>query len=210
MTPVQSATEPQLDMIRHMATPKISLRPAERRDAEAIAAIYAPVVRDTFFSFETEPPSAKIMAERIEGTQRRYPWLVATTTDEVIGYAYASEHRLREAYRWSVDVTAYVAEVARGNGVGRRLYGGLIPMLQAQGFRGAFAGIALPNSASVGLHRAVGFQPLGVYKDVGFKLGAWRDVEWWRLALASGDAPPPELLTFQQLRDTSDFRSFLT
>ena len=192
-----------------MRLPKINLRPAERHDSEQIAAIYAPIVRDTFISFETEPPSAEIMAGRIESTQRQHPWLVATAEDEVIGYAYASEHRQRAAYRWSVDVTAYVAEAARGRGVGRRLYGGLIPMLRAQGFRGAFAGIALPNDASVGLHEAVGFRALGIYKDVGFKLGAWRDVGWWRLGLSNDDTLPPEPTSFRQLREAPDFGAFL-
>jgi L-amino acid N-acyltransferase YncA len=196
-------------MDRDMRLPKIDLRPAERRDANAIAAIYAPIVRDTFISFETEPPSALTMAGRIEATQRRHPWLVATAGDEVMGYAYASEHRQRAAYRWSVDVTAYVAETARGKGVGRRLYSSLIPMLRAQGFRGAFAGIALPNDASVGLHEAVGFRALGVYKDVGFKLSAWRDVGWWRLELSNDGAPPSEPTTFSQLRETPDFATFL-
>src|SRR5258708_27318207 len=126
----------------------INLRPAERHDSEAIAAIYAPIVRDTFISFETEPPSASIMAERIEATQRRYPWLVATMDDAVTGYAYGSALRPRAAYQWSVQVTAYVAESSRGTGVGRRLYGSLLAMLRAQGFHGAFAGIALPNDAS--------------------------------------------------------------
>jgi phosphinothricin acetyltransferase len=192
-----------------MRLPKIDLRPAERRDAGAIAAIYAPIVRDTFISFETEPPSDLAMAERIEATQRRYPWLVATTDEEVLGYAYASEHRQRAAYRWSVDVTTYVAETARGKGVGRRLYGGLITMLRAQGFRGAFAGIALPNDASVGLHEAVGFKALGVYKDVGFKLSVWRDVGWWRLELSDDDSPPSEPVAFPQLRETPDFGDLL-
>src|SRR5882724_12120171 len=101
-----------------MRLPKINLRPAERHDSEQIAAIYALIVRDTFISFETEPPSAEIMAGRIESIQQQHPWLVATAEDEVLGYAYASEHRQRAAYRWSVDVTAYVAEAARGRGVG--------------------------------------------------------------------------------------------
>jgi L-amino acid N-acyltransferase YncA len=192
-----------------MRLPKINLRPAEQRDSEQIAAIYAPIVRDTFISFEIEPPSAEIMAGRIESIQRQHPWLVATAEDEVLGYAYASEHRQRAAYRWSVDVTAYVAEAARGRGVGRRLYGGLIPMLRAQGFRGAFAGIALPNDASVGLHEAVGFRALGIYKDVGFKLGAWRDVGWWRLGLSNDDTPPAEPTSFRQLREAPDFGAFL-
>ena len=193
------------DMIR----PKIDLRPAERGDADAMAAIYAPIVRDTFISFETEPPSSLAMAERIEATQRRHPWLVATAGDEVLGYAYASEHRQRAAYRWSVDVTAYVAETARGKGVGRRLYSSLIPILRTQGFRGAFAGIALPNDASVGLHEAVGFRALGVYKEVGFKLDAWRDVGWWRLELSNDAAQPSEPTHFSQLRETSAFGAFL-
>jgi phosphinothricin acetyltransferase len=179
-----------------MGLPSIHLRPAERHDSEEIAAIYAPIVRDTFVSFETEPPSAEIMAGRIESIQQQYPWLVATVEAKVLGYAYASEHRQRAAYRWSVDVTVYVAEAARGRGVGRRLYGGLIPMLRAQGFHGAFAGITLPNGASVGLHEAVGFRALGIYTDVGFKLGDWRDVGWWRLGLSIGRIPPAETVLF--------------
>lgn len=192
-----------------MTDSKISLRPAEPRDAEAIADIYAPVVRDTAISFETEPPSAAVMAERIENTLQQRPWLVATDGDEVLGYAYASEHRQRAAYRWSVDVTAYIAESARRRGVGRRLYGALIPMLRAQGFRSAFAGIALPNDASVGLHEAVGFEALGVYRDVGFKLGAWRDVGWWSLRLADDDAPPTQPTSFYELSKTSGFGDLL-
>jgi len=185
------------------------LRPAERRDAGAIAAIYAPIVRDTFISFETEPPTVEVMADRIETIQRRYPWLVATVEDEVIAYAYASDHRQRAAFRWSVEVTFYVAEIARGKGVGRRLYGSLVPMLRAQGFRSAFAGIASPNQASVNLHEAVGIQALGVYKEVGFKHGAWRDVGWWRLGLTSNDTPPTEPITFHHLREASGFGDFL-
>jgi L-amino acid N-acyltransferase YncA len=196
-------------MDQDIRLPRIDLRPAERRDADAVAAIYAPIVRDTFISFETEPPSALAMAERIEAIQRRYPWLVATAEDEVLGYAYASEHRQRAAYRWSVDVTVYVAEMARGKGVGRRLYGSLIPMLRAQGFRGAFAGIALPNDASIGVHEAVGFRALGVYKEVGFKLSAWRDVGWWRLELSNDSTRPSEPPTFSELRETSEFDTFL-
>jgi L-amino acid N-acyltransferase YncA len=192
-----------------MAAVKISIRPAERRDAAAIAAIYAPIVRDTAISFETEPPTPETMAERIKTTQLRHPWLVAANGDEVLGYVYAGEHRQRAAYRWSVDVTAYVVQAARGTGVGRRLYGGLLPILRAQGFRAAFAGIALPNDASVGLHEAVGFQPLGVYRDVGFKLGAWRDVGWWQLRLADDVAPPRDPTPFAQFRGSALLRDLL-
>ena len=188
---------------------KIQLRPAEPGDAEAVAAIYAPIVRDTWISFETEAPSPRAMAGRIEAVQQTYPWLVATSGGAVVGYAYASEHRQRAAYRWSVDVTAYVAEAARGRQVGRRLYGALVVLLRAQGFRAAFAGIALPNAASVGLHEAVGFVRLGIYKDVGFKHGEWRDVGWWRLGLRDDEAPPEEPTPFARLRGTPGFSRLL-
>ena len=187
----------------------LNLRCAEHRDAQAIAAIYAPIVRDTAISFETETPTARTMGERVAATQPTYPWLVATHDLDVLGFAYASAHRQRAAYRWSVDVTVYVAEGGRGRGVGRRLYGGLLPILRAQGFRSAFAGIALPNVASIGLHEAVGFTPLGVYREVGYKLGAWRDVGWWRLGLQDDDGPPGEPMTFAQLRATPKFSALL-
>ena len=206
---VPSTTEAQVDIIRDMSPPEISLRPAEQGDADSIAAIYAPIVRDTLISFETEPPSASVMAERIEATQQRYPWLVATMGDAVVGYAYGSALRPRAAYQWSVEVAAYVAESARRKGVGRQLYGSLLAMLRAQGFHGAFAGIALPNDASVRLHEAVSFRSLGVYREVGFKFGAWRDVGWWRLALAKSGAPPTEPVAFPQLREMPEFSGLL-
>jgi len=177
------------------------IRIAELDDAEAIAAIYAPIVRGTVISFETEPPSAAEMRERIERTLQTHPWLTAVRDGRAAGYAYASQHRTRGAYRWSVDVTIYVAEHARRNGVGAQLYTPLMAILRRQGFRAAFAGIALPNPGSVGLHEAMGFEPVGVYRDVGFKLGAWRDVGWWALTLSTGDDAPGEPIPFRDLPD---------
>jgi phosphinothricin acetyltransferase len=111
---------------------------------------------------------------------------------QILGYAYAGAHRARPAYRWSVDVSAYVAEGGRRQGIGRMLYERLLLLLQRQGYHAAFAGIALPNPASVGLHEAVGFVPLGVYRDVGFKLGAWHDVGWWQRRIGDRPADPAE------------------
>jgi len=127
---------------------------------------------------------------------------VAEQDGRVIGYAYAGKHRERAAYRWSVDVSAYVDAQARRSGVGRALYEKLIAILRQQGFHAAFAGIALPNDASVGLHQAVGFTPVGIYKDVGFKLGQWRDTGWWRLALSDDARAPTEPLAFAALSHT--------
>jgi L-amino acid N-acyltransferase YncA len=177
------------------------VRVAETADAPAFAAIYAPIVTDTVISFETEPPSPEEMAGRIARTLADYPWLAAVRDGQVAGYAYASQHRSRAAYRWSVDVTVYVAEPARRCGVGAVLYTALNDILRRQGFRSAFAGIALPNPGSIGLHEAMGFEPVGVYRDVGFKLGAWRDVGWWRLGLSAGDETPIEPVAFRDLAD---------
>ncbi|MEP6502297.1 MAG: arsinothricin resistance N-acetyltransferase ArsN1 family B [Betaproteobacteria bacterium] len=175
----------------------MTLRIATPQDAAAIAAIYAPIVRDTTISFELEPPTAAEMRERIASTLKLLPWFVSLDQRGAVdGYAYAGKHRERLAYQWSVDVTAYVRADARGQGVGRRLYTQLIADLAGRGYFQAFAGIALPNDASVGLHEAMGFEPVGVYRNVGFKHGAWRDVGWWQRQLqepAAQPAPPTGL-----------------
>ncbi|MGE0067423.1 MAG: arsinothricin resistance N-acetyltransferase ArsN1 family B [Solirubrobacterales bacterium] len=165
------------------------------RDGPACAAIYAPYVESSPISFEERPPDADAMAARIATTGKTHPWLVAERGGEVVGYAYACPHRQRTAYRWSVDVSVYVAPGAVGQGVGRDLYAELCERLRRQGFRMAFAGITLPNPASVALHESVGFVQVGTMREVGFKAGAWRDVGWWQLELsAPGAEPPPEPL----------------
>jgi L-amino acid N-acyltransferase YncA len=179
------------------------LRVATPDDAEAIAAIYAPFVRDTVISFETAVPDTAEMARRITSTLETHPWLVAEEAGRVIGYAYASQHRTREAYRFSCDVTVYLAEGARGRRLGTRLYTDLFRLLRAQGFRNAFAGIALPNPASVALHESLGFRHLGTYRDVGFKLGAWHDVGWWQLILSNEAHSPAEIIPFSELASSA-------
>jgi phosphinothricin acetyltransferase len=168
----------------------MKLRIASADDAASIAAIYAPIVRHTTISFELEPPTVEEMRGRITATLQRLPWLVSLDdAGQVDGYVYASKHRERPAYQWSVDTTAYVREDSRGHGVGKRLYGALFDELRRLGYFQAFAGIALPNEASVALHESVGFQPIGVYRNVGYKLGAWRDVGWWQKSLQPPSAP---------------------
>ena len=159
----------------------MNIRVATPADAEAITAIYAPVVENTSISFELTSPTVDEMRSRIVKTLPDLPWLVSEDAQGLVnGYVYASKHRERPAYQWSVDVTAYVREDARGAGVGKRLYQVLFQELAALGYFQAFAGIALPNDASVALHESVGFVPIGVYRNVGFKLGGWHDVGWWQ------------------------------
>lgn len=162
------------------------------RDAAACAAIYAPFVTDGVASFEEIAPDAAEFARRITSISARFPWLVAEEDRVVAGYAYACEHRERAAYRWAVEVTIYVAESRRRRGIGRALYAMLFELLARQGFRVALAGITLPNDASVALHESCGFALVGVYRAIGHKHGAWRDVGWWQLDLApdASDSPP--------------------
>ena len=171
-----------------------AIRVARSEDAGEIAAIYAPNVTESFISFEIKPPTAEEMRARIAKTLATHPWLVHEAGGRIEGYAYASRHRDRAAYQWAADVSCYVRAEARGRGIGRALYVELLRLLEAQGFANAYAGIALPNEASVRLHEAVGFTPVGIYRGVGYKQGAWRDVGWWarRLGAPAANPDPPK------------------
>jgi L-amino acid N-acyltransferase YncA len=152
-------------------------------DAAACAAIYAPFVTDGWVSFELDPPDANEMARRIAAYGKSHAWLVAEEDGQVLGYAYASPHRERAAYASSCDVAVYVGKGNARRGIGRALYSRLFPLLADKCFHAAFAGIALPNPASVGLHEAMGFTPVGIYREVGWKQDGWRDVGWWQRLL---------------------------
>ncbi|WP_420333672.1 arsinothricin resistance N-acetyltransferase ArsN1 family B [Roseibium sp.] len=177
----------------------MSIRTATPADGETLAEIYAPYVRDTFISFETECPTAEEMARRIATTLEAFPWLVYEEDGDILGYAYAGKHRQRAAYQWSCDVTIYLAPSAQRRGIGRRLYKALFDILVRQGFAAAYAGITLPNEASVGIHEAMGFRPVGIYRGVGFKNGRWCDVGWWHLALQEPATPPEDPIPFPDL-----------
>lgn len=174
-------------------------RLATPADAAALAAIYAPYVRDTVVTFETEVPDAGEFAQRIARIGAAYPWLLAELGGEAVGYAYASEYRTRRAYRWSVEVTVYLADAARRRGIGRGLYARLFGLLRAQGYVNAYGVVTLPNAASVGLHEAMGFAPIGVHRHTGYKHGAWHDVGWWQQVLREPPSPPDEPLPFARL-----------
>jgi phosphinothricin acetyltransferase len=181
----------------------VEYRLATAEDAPAIAAIYAPYVRETIVSFETDAPDAAEVALRIGRIGRQYPWLAAFSEGRVVGYAYACENRARPAYRWSVDAAVYLDPSAQRRGIGSALYRRLFALLRVQGYVNAFAGISLPNAASVALHEAMGFAPIGVHRNVGYKLGAWRDVGWWQLALCEPPREAREPVAIGDLDDAS-------
>lgn len=185
------------------------IRPAQASDGAAVAAVYAPYVRDTPVSFEVEAPTAAVMTERISSTLSTHPWLVAERHGVVVGFAYAGKHSQRAAYRWTVDVTVYVGDGERRTGVGRRLYQVLLATLRLQGFRSAFAEIVLPNPGSVRLHEAAGFRHIGTHNDIGHKLGRWHDIGYWRLGLSDGAKAPDEPIPFAAFRHTPAFGELL-
>jgi len=166
------------------------IRLAARTDAPRLLEIYAPFATDTAVTFEEVPPALAEFERRIEAVLETAPWLVYEDDGRILAYAYASKHRDRPAYRWSVETSVYVDPGCQRRGVGRALYEALFARLRRQGFYNAYAGITLPNPASVGFHESFGFAPLGVYRGVGHKLGAWRDVGWWHLALQEKSAAP--------------------
>lgn len=168
------------------------IRPATSADAAACAAVYAPYVRDTAISFELQPPDAAEVAHRIASYQQRHEWLVLEDDGEVTGYAYASPFAARAAYDWSCEVSVYLAPGLRRSGAGRALYGELFARLEDRGFRMLVAGITLPNEASLGLHAAMGFEVVGTFTDIGFKLDRWWDVVRLQRPLGPrGGAPEP-------------------
>lgn len=165
--------------------PSMAIRHADPgRDARRVAEIYRPYVEDTIISFEEVAPSAAEMESRMRNVLDWTPWLVAEDESGVIGYAYASRHRERAGYRWSVDISVYLDGAWHRRGVGRRLYGELLPILRRQRFVNAYAGIGLPNPGSVALHESIGMSLVGVYEKVGWKLGRWVDVAWYGMRLA--------------------------
>lgn len=166
------------------------IRLAHPEDAPALQAIYAPVVTLTPTSFELIPPTVEEMRARIEQKLLTHPWVVYEMQGVVVGSAYASPYRARAAYQWSVEISIYLHEQWRGQGIGRRLYTSLFALLSFQGFYSVYAGIALPNPASVALHECMGMHPVGVYHQVGYKLGTWHDVGWWQGALQSRTTEP--------------------
>lgn len=172
------------------------IRVATPADAAAIAAIYAPYVEETWISFEEVPPDADEMQSRLTAGLQTHPWLVSENAGMVEGYAHAGAHKTRAAYRWSVDSTVYVRRGHAGRGIGSQLYGRLLEILAAQAFQSCFGGIALPNEASVALHERMGFRYLGAFESVGYKLGEWRSVGWWRRDLRARDPSPVEPTPF--------------
>jgi len=187
----------------------VVIRLAGEADAAAVQAIYAPYVRDTAISFETEPPTVEEVGRRIRSVLEHAPWLVCERDGAVLGYAYAGRFHARAAYRWSVELTVYVDRAQQRNGLGLALYTALLDGLRLQGFRLAIGSITVPNPASVGLHERLGFRPAALLPAIGFKHGRWHDVGWWSLDLQTLADPPDEPRSLAALVETDAWRACL-
>src|SRR5262245_13470872 len=181
-----------------------TIRLATAGDAAGVAAIYGPYCESTSVSFETTAPTPDEMATRIAAVERECPWLVLDVDGRIAGYAYASRHRERAAYKWSVDTAVYIAAPFQGQGVGRALYTTLFGLLARQGYIRACAGVTLPNPASVRLHESMRFTLVGTYKRIGFKLGQWHDVAWYQADLQPDDLDPSPPVLLPSLMPTLD------
>ena len=176
-----------------------TIRPARLADARGILDLYEPYVLETNITFETMLPNLDEMEHRIQ-EYSKLGFLVCEQAGIIIGYAYASKHRERAAYQWCCEVSVYVHENHHGQQIASKLYSDLIAILRSCGYVNAYAVITLPNSKSVKFHESMGFQPVGIYKSIGFKLGQWCDVGWWGLKIyePSGNPEPPKTRSYQE------------
>lgn len=173
----------------------VIVRRAVAEDLPRILALANWAAAETTANFATEPESIEEWRESWARTQATHPWLVAVdraaARDTIVGFAKASPHRARGAYAWTAEVTVYIDPAFHRRGVGRALYGALLPTLRAQGFASLLAGIVAGHEASEQLHATFGFVRCATFHRVGYKLGAWLDVGWWELVLLQSDAAPP-------------------
>jgi phosphinothricin acetyltransferase len=168
----------------------LMIREAREADFEAVTAITNHYITTSSIHFAYEPLSPAEVAAQWAKAKGRYPWLVATQHDRLVGHARAGVWRDRAAYQWTTEIGLYVADDCHRRGIGRRLYSELIAEVTRRGFRSAIAGITMPNDPSVALHRALGFVSVGTVREAGYKNGAWHAVEFWQKQLSSSAEPP--------------------
>ncbi len=175
------------------------IRPIRGADAQQVLDIYAPFITGSFVTFENIIPSLTDFSNRIKQVSLQYPWLVATEGDQIAGYAYAGRYRDREAYQWMVESSIYMRPDFKGKKVAKRLYGALFELLKEQGICKVFAVISVPNAESVGFHEHMGFSGFATYRNVGFKLGVWKDVGWWELPLTTQNTEPTTPIPWSEM-----------
>ncbi len=176
-----------------------TIRLATTADCEALANIYKPYVEATAITFEVVPPDGEEFAHRIAKTMENYPYLVAEEEGKVIGYAYASRYRERAAFAWDAELSVYIAEGHHGKGLGTRFYAALEAILKLQNAVNLYAAVTADNPASVAFHESFGFDRIGLFRNAGFKNGAWHDVLWFEKQIGDLAVPPKDFISFKKL-----------
>ena len=179
-------------------------------DAPSLLSIYSQYVVNTAITFEYDVPSLEEYVQRIEKNTSEFPWLVCFRNDEIVGYAYASKFRYRTAYQWSPETTIYLSPLIHGKGIAKILYETLFSILRSQGYFSVFAGIAIPNDKSEGLHIGTGFVEIGVFKNIGYKLGAWHSTRWYQLKLKDYTNEPSIPVSINRFKLTPEFENIIT
>lgn len=188
---------------------QFEIRLIKETDIIAVWDIYNHYVEHTIITFEYEKPSLEEYTRRVNENTEKYPWLVCLYEKEVIGFAYGSTHRYRTAYQWSPESTIYLHPDYHTKGIGRILYKTLFSLLTLQGYYNVFAGVALPNEKSVGFHRALGFEEIGVFKKIGYKHGNWHDTHWFQLTLNNHQSNPTMTKKVEEIISTKEFSSII-
>lgn len=176
-----------------------SIRIAKQTEAESILNIYTPYIQNTSFTFETEVPTIDEFKKRIESYLVNWPWLVCEINGKIAGYAYCGKHRERIAYQWCTESSVYVHDDFQRMGVAKALYAAIIELVKLQGYRNLYAVINLPNERSVLFHEQMGFKYFATYKNVGYKLGKWKNVGWWELQLNEYNLEPEPPKKFSEM-----------
>jgi L-amino acid N-acyltransferase YncA len=189
---------------------KFAIRLITEADAGEVLEIYKPYVEDTIISFEYKAPDLDEFLQRIKAIISEYPWLVCLHGKMIVGYAYASRHRDRTAYQWSVDAAVYLSPAVHGKGIARILYETLFSILRLQGYYNVYAGISLPNEKSVGFHKTMGFAEIGIYNKTGYKHGSWHNTAWFQLHLAEHLDNPPKPKKISEVVESAVFLAIIS
>jgi phosphinothricin acetyltransferase len=198
------------DIIKDAMKDSMKIRFIRPADHAGVLDIYRPFVEHTAITFDHEVPSAAAFSGHILAVSAFYPWLVAEINGGIAGYAYAGKHRARKAYQWSVESSVYISEDHHRSGIGKTLYETLFHLLRLQGIVNVYAGVTLPNEKSERFHAAMGFEPVGIYKRVGYKLGRWHDVSWMSLSLGAYDRDPAPPLSIKEIEKSVAYKDLFT
>jgi L-amino acid N-acyltransferase YncA len=186
-----------------------SIRLITESDASEVLKLYEPYVVNTIVSFEYEVPAIDEFVQRIKTNTIDYPWLVSLNNEIITGFAYASRHRYRTAYQWSAESTIYLSSGFQGKGIARVLYETLFSLLRLQGYFNVYAGVGLPNEKSVGFHKALGFEEIGIFKKIGYKLGNWHDTYWFQLQITEQVSNPPTPKKLNEILEDDAFKKIM-